>query len=89
MSIISLGSTMGAQKPRKLSIPALIAAKLHTGQFDGEGSYANFDQLDLSEGPLFVQTFYTTPSANTKSQLHHSAAVELVPVGHTEILLDM
>ena len=47
------------------------------------------NQLDLSEGPLFVQTFYTTPSANTKSQLHHSAAAERVPVGHTAILRDM
>ena len=85
--IISSGSSTGAQKPRKLSIPAPIAAKLHTGRFAGEGSSAYFDQLDLSEGPLFVQTFYTTPSANTKSQLHRSAAAE--PVGHTPILRDM
>ena len=83
--IISSGSSTGAQKPRKLSVPARIAAKLHTGQFAREGSKTNFDQLDLSEGPLFLQTFYTTstPSANTKSHLHRSAAADPVPVGHT------
>ena len=31
-STISSGSSTGAQKPRKLSIPAPIAAKLYTGQ---------------------------------------------------------
>ena len=61
---------MGAQKPRKLSIPAQIATKHHTGRFVAECSEANFDQLDLSEGPFFVQNFYTTPRENTKSQLH-------------------
>ena len=70
--IISSGSSTGAQKPRKFSIPALIATKLHRGRFAGEGSSAHFDQLDLLKGPLFVQTFYTTPSENTKSQLHNT-----------------
>ena len=49
-------------------------------------NFIQVNQLDLLEGPLFVQTFYTTPSANTKSQLHRSAAAEQVPVGHTAIL---
>ena len=66
-SMISSGSSTGAQKPRKLSIPACIATKLHTGRFTGR---ANFDQLDLSEGLLFVQTFDTTASEDTKSQLN-------------------
>ena len=49
---------MGAQKARKLSIPAPIATKLHTGthSFAGKGSSANFDQLDLAEGPLYIAT---------------------------------
>ena len=65
-----------------MSIPAPIAAKLH-----------QVNQLDLSEGTLFLQTFYTTPSANTKSQLHRSAAAEPVPdtsaADQTAILRDM
>ena len=36
--IISSGSSKGAQKPRKLSIPARIATKLHTGRLAREGS---------------------------------------------------
>ena len=32
------GSSTGAQKPRKFSIPARIATKLHTGHLAGEGS---------------------------------------------------
>ena len=45
--------------------------------------------ISSTEGLLFVQTFYTTPSANTKSQLHRSAAAEPVPVVHTAILRHM
>ena len=74
--IISSGSSTGAQKPRKLSIPARIATKLHTGRLAGEGSSADFNQLDLLEGPLFVQTFYTTPRENTKSQLHDTQQLQ-------------
>ena len=50
-------------------------------------NFIQVNQLDLSEGPLFLQTFYTTPSANTKSLLHRSPAAE--PVGHRAILRDM
>ena len=48
--IISSGSSTGSQKPRKLSIPARIATKFHTGRLAGARSQANFDQPDLSEG---------------------------------------
>ena len=33
-------------------------------------NFIQVNQLDFPEGPLFLQTVYTTPSANTKSQLH-------------------
>ena len=51
-------------------------------------NFIQVNQLDLSEGLLFLQTFYTTPSANTKSQLHRSAAAEPILVGHMAILRD-
>ena len=35
-SLISSGSSTGTQKPRKLSIPAPIATKLHTGRYAGK-----------------------------------------------------
>ena len=79
-STISSGSSTGAQKPRKLSIPAPIAAKLDTGQ-----SARLIGRAALPTNFLH----HSAPSANTKLQLHLSAAAEPVPVGRTEILRDI
>ena len=83
MSIISSGSSMGAQKPRKLSIPAQIAIKHHAGRFAAECSEANFDQLDLSEGPLFVAAM-----ASCKTQAKHDCLAKnklSTPLGEHKI----